>query len=90
MTLPLIKTLALARAEERETLLALLRATPQERSRQLALAHGLMAKYQGFALASAQAEALLAEALAGLGIFGETPAKEALAGLAHYVLTRDK
>lgn len=90
MTLPLIKTLAQAKAEDRETLLALLRATPQERSRQLTLAHGLMEKYQGFALARAQAEALLAEALAGLAIFAEAPAKEALAGLAHYVLSRDK
>ncbi|MFH1019691.1 MAG: polyprenyl synthetase family protein [Pseudomonadota bacterium] len=90
MTLPLIKTLARAEAGDREVLAGLLKATPQERSRQLALACGLMEKYQGFSLARAQAESLLAEALGGLAIFGEAPAKEPLAGLAHYVLSRDK
>jgi len=90
MTLPLIKTLARAEAKDREALVGLLKATPQERGRQLALAQALMEKYQGFALARAKAEALLAEALAGLAIFGEAQAKEPLAGLAHYVLSRDK
>ncbi len=90
MTLPLIKTLERASTEDREVLIGLLKATPQERSRQLPLAHGLMEKYQGFALARAQAESLLAEALSGLAIFGEAPAKEPLAGLAYYVLSRDK
>ncbi len=90
MTLPLIKTLARAEANDREVLLGLLQATPQERSQQLPLAHTLMEKYQGFSLARAQAEALLAQALSGLAIFGEAPAKEPLIGLAHYVLSRDK
>lgn len=90
MTLPLIKTLARAKSEDREVLLALLKATPQERSRQLPLARSLMEKHQGFALARTQAESLLAEALSGLAIFGEAPAKEPLTGLAHYVLSRDK
>lgn len=90
MTLPLIKTLARAGAKDREVLVGLLKATPQERSGQQALAHTIIEKYQGFALARTQAESLLAEALAGLAIFGETPAKAPLAGLAHYVLSRDK
>lgn len=90
MTLPLIKTLARAEAKDREVLVGLLKATPQERSGQQALAHTIIEKYQGFALARTQAESLLAEALAGLAIFGETPAKAPLAGLAHYVLSRDK
>lgn len=90
MTLPLIKTLERADAADRETLLGLLKATPQERSEQQALAHAIIEKYQGFALARRQAESLLAEALAGLAIFGETSAKAPLAGLAHYVLSRDK
>lgn len=90
MTLPLIKSLARATVEDRETLIGLLKATPQERSRQLALAHTIIEKYQGFSLARAQAESLLKEALAGLAIFGEAPAKEPLTGLAHYVLSRDK
>ncbi len=90
MTLPLIKTLARADTKDRETLITLLKATPQERSNRLATAHDIMEKYQGFALARAQAEALLAEALAGLAIFGEAPATEPLTGLAHYVLHRDK
>ncbi len=90
MTLPLIKTLARAEAKDREVLVGLLKATPQERSEQQALAHTIIEKYQGFALARTQAESLLAEALAGLAIFGETPAKAPLAGLAHYVLSRDK
>ena len=90
MTLPLIKTLARATVEDREVLVGLLKATPQERGRQLATAHGIIEKYQGFSLARAQAESLLREALAGLAIFGEAPAKEPLTGLAHYVLSRDK
>jgi len=90
MTLPLIKTLARADAGDREVLSGLLKATPQERSRKLALVQGLMEKYQGFSLARTQAEALLGEALAGLAIFGEAPAKKPLTGLAHYVLSRDK
>lgn len=90
MTLPLIKTLERADAADRETLLGLLKATPQERSEQQATAHAIIEKYQGFALARRQAESLLAEALAGLAIFGETSAKAPLAGLAHYVLSRDK
>ena len=90
MTLPLIKTMARANTADRETLIGLLKATPQERSRQLATAQAMMEKYQGFSLAKAQAESLLAEALAGLTIFGETAAQRPLAGLAHYVLSRDK
>ena len=90
MTLPLIKTLSRAEAEDREVLIAMLKATPQERNRQLALAHDMIEKYQGFSLARAQAESLLAEALAGLAIFGEAAAQKPLVGLAHYVLSRDK
>ena len=90
MTLPLIKTLERADTADREVLIGLLQATPQERSRQLATAHTLIEKYQGFSLARAQAESLLTEALAGLAIFGEAQAKEPLTGLAHYVLSRDK
>jgi octaprenyl-diphosphate synthase len=90
MTLPLIKTLARAEAGDREALIGLLKATPQERSRQLALVRTIIEKYQGFSLARAQAESLLSEALTGLAIFGKAPAKEPLAGLAHYVLSRDK
>ena len=90
MTLPLIKTLARADAKDRETLIGLLKATPQERNNQLATAHSIMEKHQGFALARAQAESLLAEALAGLALFGEAAAQKPLIGLAQYVLSRDK
>ena len=90
MTLPLIKTLERAEVKDREVLIGLLKATPQERTGNLIFAHGLIEKYQGFSLARAQAESLLAEAQAGLAIFGEAPAKEPLTGLAHYVLSRDK
>ena len=90
MTLPLIKTLERAEAKDREVLIGLLQGTQQERNRQLVTAHAMIEKYQGFSLARAQAESLLAEALAGLAIFGEAKAKESLAGLAHYVLSRDK
>jgi octaprenyl-diphosphate synthase len=90
MTLPLIKTLERADAKDRETLIGLLKEPPQERAKQLPLAHSIMEKYQGFSLARTQAESLLAEALAGLAIFGEAPAREPLTGLARYVLSRDK
>src|SRR3989339_430870 len=78
MTLPLIKTLAQAEARDQEVLTGLLKATQQERSRELALVHGLITRYEGFSLARAQAEALLGEALAGLAIFAEAPAKQPL------------
>jgi octaprenyl-diphosphate synthase len=90
MTLPLIKILTRASAEDRAVLIALLEGPPQVRSRQLATARALMEKYQGFSLARAQAESLIAEALAGLAIFGASAAREPLAGLARYVLNRDK
>ncbi|MFA7347904.1 MAG: polyprenyl synthetase family protein [Desulfurivibrionaceae bacterium] len=90
MTLPLIKTLERADAKDREVLIGLLKEPPQERAEQLPLAHAIMEKYQGFSLARTQAESLLAEALAGLAVFGEAPAREPLTGLARYVLSRDK
>ena len=90
MTLPLIKTLEQADAKDRETLIGLLKATPRERAEQLPLAHSIMEKHQGFSLARTQAESLLAEAQAGLAVFGEAPAREPLTGLARYVLSRDK
>lgn len=90
MTLPLIKTLERAEAKDREALVALLKASPGERSGQLSAAHSLMEKYQGFSQARAKAESLIIEALARLTIFKESKAKEALTGLAHYVLSRDK
>lgn len=90
MTLPLIKALERAGSTDREMLRELLKSTPQARSGQLAKAQALIEKYQGFALARAQAESLLAEAVAGLAIFAETPAQASLTGLAQYVLSRDK
>ncbi|MBA3002293.1 MAG: polyprenyl synthetase family protein [Desulfurivibrio sp.] len=90
MTLPLIKTLEKAEAKDRDVLIGLLKATSQERSRQIATAHAIIEKYQGFSLARTQAESLLAEAIAGLAIFGEAKAKDSLIGLAQYVLSRDK
>ncbi|MFA7382029.1 MAG: polyprenyl synthetase family protein [Desulfurivibrionaceae bacterium] len=81
MTLPLIKTMARADARDHEVLTGLLKATPQERNRELTLVHALVEKYQGFSLARAQAEALLGEALAGLAIFAETPDKAELGSL---------
>ena len=90
MTLPLIKTLEQADTSDRELLVGLLKATPSERSGKLAAAHALIDKYHGFTLARAQAESLLEEAQAGLAVFGETPARAPLTGLARYVLSRDK
>ena len=90
MTIPLIKTLEQAEDKDHETLVALLKATPQERREQLSTAHALIEKYQGFVLARAQAELLLTEALAGLVIFNEANTKAHLTALAYYVLNRDK
>lgn len=90
MTLPLIKTLEKAETKDRDVLIALLKASPHERSSQVATAHAIIEKYQGFSLARAQAESLLAEAIDGLAIFGEEKAKDSLIGLAQYVLNRDK
>ena len=90
MTIPLIKTLEQAEDKDHETLVALLKATPQERQEQLPTAHALIEKYQGFVLTKAQAELLLTEALAGLVIFDEANTKAHLTALAYYVLNRDK
>ena len=90
MTLPLIKTLERAENKDHETLVALLKATSQERREQLPTAHALIEKHQGFVLARTQAELLLTEALAGLVIFDEDHTKAHLTALAYYVLNRDK
>lgn len=90
MTLPLLYTLERADSSDRDFLTSLLAGTSEERSRQVAAAHALMEKYQGFALARQTAEDLMQEALAGLDIFPDGAAKETLTALAHYVLTREK
>ncbi|HIJ78642.1 MAG: polyprenyl synthetase family protein [Desulfobulbaceae bacterium] len=90
MTLPLINTLARADEKDRDLLLALLKGSAAERQKQVASAHGLINKYQGFAVARQKAQDLMDEALSGLKIFSDGPAKDTLIGLAHYVLNRDK
>ena len=90
MTLPLINTLAQANEEDREILISLLKGSADERNKQVNTAHILINKYQGFDTARQKAQALMDEALSGLDIFADGPAKDTLIGLAHYVLNRDK
>lgn len=90
MTLPLIKAMEQAGDADYEALLCMLRASPEARAESFALGLRLLGKYNGFSLAREKAEELIRQALAGLGLFADTRAKELLVGLADYVLSREK
>jgi len=93
MTLPLIYTLAHAENRDRNFLLALLAGPVETKMAALDEAREMLTRYGGFAYARQQAEQYVGLALASLDVFQEKqqePERNILAGLAHYVLTRNK
>ncbi|MEN8198789.1 MAG: polyprenyl synthetase family protein [Thermodesulfobacteriota bacterium] len=92
MTLPLILALGRANPEERTRLLFLLK---DEKAREggFSEAYGFIEKNEGFVLSRKRAEAITAEALAGLDIFSQSAGASVVATLrilAEYVLVRKK
>ena len=90
MTLPLLCALATAPARQKQTLLDLLAATPEQRRAAHQTAHAIIEENNGFAAARQKAEELVREACAALSPFPDSDAKSVLIGLAGYVLTRNK
>ncbi|MEJ2689967.1 MAG: polyprenyl synthetase family protein [Deltaproteobacteria bacterium] len=90
MTLPLILTLDSAPTEEKNRLLDLLGADPEERLLSFGEAQQIIARQDGFGRARQQAVSLMGEALAKLDNFSACEAKTVLSGLANYVLSREK
>jgi len=90
MTLPLIHALERAPAVDRDHLLSLLAAAPEQRQTGLASTHAIIEASGGFASARTKAEELVREAAAALDPFPASETKEVLLGLGQYVLTRQK
>jgi octaprenyl-diphosphate synthase len=92
MTLPLIIAMKGATDHDRERMLHML-ASAEERKNGFAEASAFIARYDGFALARHQAEAMIAEALSQLRVFTReevTRERAVLEALAAYVLQRRK
>ncbi|MEK6201475.1 MAG: polyprenyl synthetase family protein [Desulfobulbaceae bacterium] len=92
MTLPLILAMSRAEEKDRQRLLTML-ASVEERNSGFAEASGLIARYEGFALARQKAEEIIADGLAQLRIFDQAAVQQeraVLEGLASYVLNRNK
>ncbi len=90
MTLPLLHALDQAEASQRDQLLALLAASPEERQNEVATAHAIIDANNGFIHAREKAESLVKKACAALAPFPDNEAKKMLLGLGQYVLTRQK
>lgn len=90
MTLPLLHTLQKAPAGERDELFRLLAGAPTERAAHIKDATALIDRHGGFEYARETAERLIRTALDKLHLFADSPAREMLAGLSQYVLTRKK
>lgn len=90
MTLPLLIALATAQDPVRERLRELLTASIEARRSALPEVQQLLAASNAFAIARSRAETLIAEATASLAVFPDSAARQALTGLAGYVLTRTK
>jgi len=90
MTLPLLLALERAEISDRQLLLARLSATPEARRQSFTEVRELIDRYDGFARARGRASELLEEGLLALACFPAGPEQELLAGLASYVLNRDR
>ncbi len=91
MTLPLIHALRQAADEDRLALEKILASGPETRPQHFAEAKSLIDKAGGFASAGEQAAELVKTGLEALSSsFGEGKERQILAGLAGYVLSRDK
>lgn len=90
MTLPLLHSLDQAGDADRDLLLDLLAASPEQRRDEITTAHAIIDANNGFTHARSKAESLVAEACGALNAFPDNQAKKMLLGLGRYVLTRQK
>lgn len=90
MTLPLLHALDKADSTDRELLMALLAASPEKRKNEVATAHAIIEKCNGFEYARSEAEKLVENGCAALAVFPDNDAKNMLLGLGRYILTRKK
>jgi len=90
MTLPLILCLESASTGDRRLIREVLCLPAASRRPHFDSVKELIAAHAGFERARKKAEDLICEAQQQLDLFDACPAREALAGLAHYVITRDK
>ena len=90
MTLPLIHTFIEASAGDRKKLDDVLASPAEERLGCFAEVRGLIEKYDGFAYSSQRALDLVGVGTGALDLFARGRNRDILAGLADYVLSRDK
>ena len=91
MTLPLIHAIRQATDEDRQALEKILVAEAATRPQHFAKAKSLIEKADGFGSAGERAAELVKTGLEALSSsFGEGKERQILAGLAGYVLSRDK
>lgn len=89
MTLPMIMAIAHADPEDKKELFAIVQ-NPEIRSRSFSKVYELIDKHNGFGETRRRADQFVGKALQSLEIFGRTTDVDILAGLARYVLQRDK
>ncbi len=87
-TLPLIVTLARCNVSEKDTLLQILQASPEERKTNFIWAKELIEKHDGFDYTYKVAKAHLTKAIQALSSFPNDNKRQALEHLAHFVIER--
>jgi len=90
MTLPFIHALQNCEGGERDHIMDLLKEEAAVRAEKISEVHAFIEQYGGFAYARQGAEALVEAASEALAVFPDCQSRKTLAGLAHYVLTRQK
>ncbi|MFH1215602.1 MAG: polyprenyl synthetase family protein [Pseudomonadota bacterium] len=90
LTLPLLHGLQNCDEKAGAAMLALLKGTPEQRVLHVDDARRFIEEFNGFSYAREGAAALVEAAIESLAIFPDCQARSILAGLAQYVLTRQK
>ncbi|MFP3983575.1 MAG: polyprenyl synthetase family protein [Desulfurivibrionaceae bacterium] len=90
ITLPLIHALRQANDQDREEVISLLQARPEQRLARLDQVYDIIDRNEGFSYARQGAETLIEAGCAALAVFPDCRAKQSLLALADYVLARDK
>ncbi|MBU0909881.1 MAG: polyprenyl synthetase family protein [Proteobacteria bacterium] len=90
MTLPLIHALQNCDRQEFDHIMDLLKGNASVRAEQISEVRGFIEQYDGFTYAGQGAETLIEAAHEALAVFPDCQSRKILAGLANYVLTRQK
>ncbi|MFZ5773275.1 MAG: polyprenyl synthetase family protein [Thermodesulfobacteriota bacterium] len=90
MTLPLLHALQNSTEAASAHIIDLLKGEAAARAAKITEVHGFIAQHGGFAYARQGAEALVEAANEALAVFPDCQSRRVLAGLAQYVLTRQK